>query len=160
MPKGEDNIRLVFNGTSCGLNESTWSSKFWLPMSNTLTRLLSYDYQVVDLDLGEMFLNFPIHRSLDRVVGIDLTPFKRNIEEKLLVKYKNPQRLSARWTRLCFGWNQSPEQAISFYYLAEDFVRGNPKDRNNPLYWDKIVLNLIGTKTLTLHCPMCSSGIL
>ena len=96
VPKGEDNIRLVFNGTSCGLNASTWSSKFWLPMSNTLTRLLSYDYQVVDLDLGEMFLNFPIHRSLDRVVGIDLTPFQENIEEKSIMKNKIPKRLIAR----------------------------------------------------------------
>ena len=66
-PKGDNDIRVVFNGTSCGLNHATWCSRFWLPMSNTMTRLLSFSYKVVDIDLGKMFLNFPIHDSLQKV---------------------------------------------------------------------------------------------
>ena len=75
VKKGEDDIRVVYNGASCGLNTATWCSNFWLPTSTTLTRLLSYDYKVVDVDIGEMFPNFPIHDSLKNVVGIDLSPF-------------------------------------------------------------------------------------
>ena len=73
--KGLIDIRLVFNRSSCGLNDATWLSKFWLPMAGTLVRLLHFNYAVVDIDLGEIFLNFPIHESLQESVSIDLTPF-------------------------------------------------------------------------------------
>jgi hypothetical protein len=31
VPKGEADIRVVFNGTSCGLNDALWSPNFYLP---------------------------------------------------------------------------------------------------------------------------------
>ena len=60
VEKDDDDIRVVFNGTSCGLNATTWASKFWLSTHTTMTRLLSYGYRVVDADIGEMILNFPL----------------------------------------------------------------------------------------------------
>ena len=42
------------------------------------------------------------------------------------------------------GFKPSPEWACRFYYLAEEFIRGNELDENNPFYWDKIVLNVLG----------------
>ena len=33
--KGSDNIRVVFNGTFCGLNEATWAPWFPLPTART-----------------------------------------------------------------------------------------------------------------------------
>ena len=81
VKKGEDDIRVVYNGASCGLNTITWCSNFWLPSSTTLTRLLSYDYRVVDVDIGGMFPKFPIHESLKHVVGIDLSPFSSEISK-------------------------------------------------------------------------------
>ena len=51
-------IRVVFNGTSCGLNDATWASNFWLPTSLSMTRLLNFGYKVVDIYIGEIFLNF------------------------------------------------------------------------------------------------------
>ena len=95
VPKGETDIRLVFNGTSCGLNDATWSSRFWLPMSTTMTRLLSYNYKVVDMDLGEMFLNFPIHNTLKYHVGVDLTPF-REFLKPLVPLYVSPHFLKEK----------------------------------------------------------------
>ena len=53
--KGVSDIRLVFDGSICGLNDSTWSSKFLLPMVGTMIRLLGFNYAVVDIDLGEIF---------------------------------------------------------------------------------------------------------
>ena len=38
VPKGNDDTRVVFNGTSCGLNAATWSSNFWLPTSTTMIK--------------------------------------------------------------------------------------------------------------------------
>ena len=74
--KGNDDIRFVLNGTSCGLSDAVWASNFWLPTSRTVTRLLTYDYRTVDVDIGEMFLNFPLHEELRMHSGLDLTPFR------------------------------------------------------------------------------------
>ena len=74
VPKGLDDIRMVLNGSSCGLNAAIFASNFWLPMSNTITRLLSFGYRVVDIDIEEMFPNFPLHQSLRSYSGLDLPP--------------------------------------------------------------------------------------
>ena len=50
VAKGDTDIRLVFNGTSCGLNDATWSSRFWLPMSGSMTRIIYFGYAVVDIE--------------------------------------------------------------------------------------------------------------
>ena len=42
------------------------------------------------------------------------------------------------------GFNSSPYWAARFYYLAEEFIRGDEKDPNNPLFWDSVSLNLLG----------------
>jgi hypothetical protein len=55
----DSDIHLVYNGTSCGLNNLIWAPHFWLPMPATVARLLGYSYYMVDIDLGEMLLNFP-----------------------------------------------------------------------------------------------------
>ena len=44
IDKDPDDIRMVSNGASCGINDSLLASNFWLPMSNTMTRLLSFGY--------------------------------------------------------------------------------------------------------------------
>jgi hypothetical protein len=38
---------------------------------------------MVDIDLGEMFLNFPLPFVLQRYSGIDVTTFKKEINEDL-----------------------------------------------------------------------------
>jgi hypothetical protein len=74
VPKGDD-IRMVYNGSSCGVNQATWAPSFWLPFPRSAVRLLDYNYYSVDMDLGEMFLNFPLHYSMQAYAGIDLTHF-------------------------------------------------------------------------------------
>ena len=145
-PKGESDIRLVLNGTSCGLNKAVWASNFWLPSSKTMVRHLSYDYQSVDIDIGEMFLNFPLHNSLWKYSAMDLTPFQsfllRDFPEK--AKLLNKPRISGIWSRLWFGFTSSPELSAMMYYLAEETIRGNHKNLKNPLRWDKVILNMVG----------------
>ena len=77
--KGVLNIRVVFNGIRCGLNGATWSSNLWLTTSSTITWLLSSGYKVVDMDLREMFLNFPLHERLQAHAGVDLSLFKKQL---------------------------------------------------------------------------------
>ena len=79
VPKGSADIRSVFNGTSCGFNDVIFAPNFLPPMSSSMTRSLSFNYKVVDIDLGEMFLNFPGHPSLQPLSGVYITPFKEDL---------------------------------------------------------------------------------
>ena len=146
VAKGSTDIRVVYNGASCGLNLSLFASSFWLPTSKTLTRFLSFGYKSVDLDIGEMFPNFPLHTSLRSFSGVDLTQFKDRLGSVLPSELRSNNRLSGAWTRLWFGMKNSPELSVTYYYLAEEFIRGNHQDLTNPLRWDEIRLNLIGNK--------------
>ena len=154
VKKGESDIRVVLNGSSCGLTDALWSPNFWLPTSSTLIRCTSFGYKYVDLDLGEMFLNFPLHNDLKSYSGIDLTPFRGDLMIKNLIpsSYMH-KRIIASWERTWMGMKISPEQAVRFYYLAEEFVRGNHREHNNPLRWDRIVLNLLGSKDYNPSYP-------
>ena len=153
VPKGPDDIRMVLNGASCGINESLFSSNFWLPMSNTMTRLLSFGYRAVDVDLGEMFLNFPLDHVLQGYSGIDLSMFRKELSHQIPTTLEKDNRLSAIWTRSWFGLKSSPEVAITYYHLAEEFVRGKQDDLDNPLRWDEIKLNMIGEEEFNPSFP-------
>jgi hypothetical protein len=158
VPKGDD-IRMVFNGTSCQLNRVSWAPNFWLPTSSSATRVLDFDYKTVDIDLGEMFLNFPLAEDFQEFSGIDLTPFGSEIAEmdaKSTGGTKGSARptttkstdkdlpIWGRWERCWMGFTPSPFYSVRFYYWAEEFVQGNRHEAGNPLRWDKIILNLPG----------------
>jgi hypothetical protein len=137
----DSDIHLVYNGTSCGLNEALWAPNFWLPMPATAARTLGYGYYMVDIDLGEMFLNFPLHEVLQRFSGVDFSQFDAELKESL------PGPLHAKWvhwTRCWMGLKPSPFMAIRFYYLAEEFARGNRRHKRNALRWDVVRMNLPG----------------
>jgi hypothetical protein len=118
VPKGSDDIRLVYNVTSCGLNQVTWAPNFWLPYPKSAIRSLSYNFYSADMDLGEMFLNTPLHSSMQEYSGIDLGPYR----EALKLNTKSSSWY--QWTRTWMGARSSPYFAVRYYYLVEDFVRG------------------------------------
>ena len=144
VAKGVDDIRMVLNGASCGINDALFASNFWLPMSNTMTRLLSFGYRAVDVDLGEMFLNFPLDHLLQRYSRVDLYMFRNELSYDIPFPLKQNKRLSAICTRSWFGSKSSPEVSTTFYHLAEKIVREKQDDIDNPLRWDEITLNMIG----------------
>ena len=39
-----NNIQVVYNGASCGLNETVWAPNFWLPLAKPATRVLHYNH--------------------------------------------------------------------------------------------------------------------
>ena len=51
------------------------------------------------------------------------------------------------------GFKPSPYWAVRFYYLAEEFARGNRWDKDNPLRWDRVILNLPGAKDFNPALP-------
>ncbi len=150
VPKGEDDLRMVYNGTSCGLNDMLWSPSFWLPTLTTAAQVLSFYTFSVDLDLGEMFLNFPLDPVIRPYAGIDLTPFKRHFHTSPTLP-SSP--LWERWERQFMGLKPSPFNSVRYFYWAEEFVRGDPMSDHNPMQWDEVHLNLPGSLSYLSTLP-------
>ena len=54
VPKGESDVRVVFDGTSSGLNETLWSPNFFLPpTARNVSELLTFDSWTADSDFAD-----------------------------------------------------------------------------------------------------------
>ena len=144
VPKGDSDIRVVFDGTSCGLNEALWSPNFFLPTSRNASELLSFDSWMADIDFGEFFHNFFADERVRKHSGVDTTPLQlgRSTDPHML------KFLGLRcWSRLFMGMRPSPYNAVRHYYWAEEFAKGDVRDTTNPFGFDKVILNLPGMDT-------------
>jgi hypothetical protein len=139
VPKA-DSIRVVYNRASCGLNQTVWAPNFWLPTAKSATRVLNFNYCGVDLDLGEMFLNFSLPLLFLAFSGINLTPFK----EALGFGQVPSKDFQLGWEQCWMGFRPSPYYSVRFYCWAEEFTRGDRRKKSNPLRWDEVRLNLPG----------------
>jgi hypothetical protein len=75
VPKGPFDIRMVYDGTRSGLNDAMFAPWFPLPTVEQLIRVVDLDSFMGDIDVGEMFLNFVMHRDLRVYCGVDLTAY-------------------------------------------------------------------------------------
>jgi hypothetical protein len=66
---------MVYNGTFSGLNDRLWVPWFPLPTITTLARAVEVGTHMVDLDVGETFLNFILELKARVHAGVDLTHF-------------------------------------------------------------------------------------
>mmetsp|Transcript_6937 Transcript_6937/g.10102 ORF Transcript_6937/g.10102 Transcript_6937/m.10102 type:complete len:328 (-) Transcript_6937:276-1259(-) len=66
VPKGLDDIRMVYDGTKSGLNAAMFAPWFPLPTVDQLIRVVNEDSYMGDIDVGEMFLNFVTQQTKDR----------------------------------------------------------------------------------------------
>ena len=94
--------------------------QFWLPYPATAARLLGYGYYMVDIDLGEMFLNFPLPQLLRRYSGVDFLPYAKELSIPGVTPDQPVPQLF-HWTRCWMGLRPSPFMAVRFYYLGEEF---------------------------------------
>ena len=96
---------MVLNGTSCSLNKAVFASNFWLPYSTTMTRLLHYGYQYVDMDIGECFLNYPLYPNLVNYSALDLTCFCDEISKEWPEQaHTSVGHILAVWSWTWFGF--------------------------------------------------------
>ena len=79
VDKGVDDIRMVYNGTSCGLNEVLWAPRFGLPTVRQTLRALLPGYFQCNLDVGEQFLNYYDPRFIEGILrrGRERSPVLR-----------------------------------------------------------------------------------
>ncbi len=73
VPKGQDDIRLVYNGTKSGLNDCLWAPWFCLPTIDQLLRSVMPGTYMADIDIGELLLNFVMHKCMQPYAGVDFT---------------------------------------------------------------------------------------
>jgi hypothetical protein len=136
VPKGESNIRMVYDGTKKGLNACLWAPWFPLPTIEMHLQSVIPGTYMGDIDIGDMFLNFMLHSSIRPAAGVDLTPF---FPEELT---DSDQRyLWEMWGRCAMGFKPSPYQAVQGVLHADEYIRGDPSDATNIFRWDVIQLN-------------------
>jgi len=147
VPKGEDDIRMVYDGSKSGLNRALWAPWFALPNIDTMARWVVAGSWLADNDYGEQFLNFPLHPELRKYCGVDLT--------QLFPEWKDPKfrLLVGRWTRNAMGLKPSPYNSVQGALVAKHFVMGNPKDPANPFSWDHLKFNLPGSPDYDATLP-------
>jgi hypothetical protein len=150
VPKGENDIRLVYDGSDSGLNEALWSPSFWLPNSASAVRLISFYSFLFDSDIGECFLNFPNDPAIRPYCGVDLTPFAGKLKSRpKFVK----GTLWEHWDRCFMGCKPSPYIAVRYLYLADEFCRGDRRSKTNPMRWDFICFNLPASSDFDPRLP-------
>lgn len=136
VPKGEDDVRLVYDATANQLNDCVWAPSFWLPTIDTLIRALDEDSWMADRDVGEMFLNFQLHPSAIPFTGVDLGPIYEDQDENARW---------ACWDRNLMGFGPSPYNSIKMSLIAEEICKGDRHDPSNPFQWKAVRLNLPGS---------------
>jgi hypothetical protein len=112
VPKGEDNIHLVYNATANKLNEAVWVPTFWLPTIDLLVRAVGLTSWMTDRDVGDMFLNFQLHEDVRPFTGVDLTSL-----------YDGPEDPGPRmvvWDRSLMGFAASPYNSIKMALVAKE----------------------------------------
>jgi hypothetical protein len=75
VAKGEEDIRMVYNGTSSVLNAYLWCLWFTLATINTMLRAPKPGTYTGGIDIGEMFLNFILEARCSYLAGVDLKKY-------------------------------------------------------------------------------------
>lgn len=141
VPKGEDDIRIVYDATANELNEAVWVPSFWLPTVESMLRALDPNSFMLDRDIGEQFLNFPLHETAWAYTGLDLGPIMGDSSP-------SPNRWY-HWVRCLMGFSASPYIAVKMTLICEEVARGDRHDLDNPFHWSYARLNLPGTPNYT-----------
>jgi hypothetical protein len=88
VPKGENDIGVVYNGTVSRLNDSLWCPNFYVPTARNASELLSFKSWMSDMDFSEFFYNFHIDEWIQKHSGIDVNvvccPSSRGIVHEAL----------------------------------------------------------------------------
>ena len=157
MPKGDNDIRVVYDGTKCGLNDAVWVPTFFLPTIQTHFRAVVQGTHMCDVDVGEMFLNFMLHPKLQLFCGVDITPYDLDLSSLSFPQIKEDgTKVWVSWDRIAMGLAWSPYQAVKTLHFAEEVIRGDPKDPANVFRWDHVRLNLPGSPNYDPSLPWVS----
>ncbi|KAI2508968.1 hypothetical protein MHU86_5463 [Fragilaria crotonensis] len=152
VPKGDSDIRMVYDGSRSGFNESIWAPWFALPTVDTMTRTVLTGGWCGDRDFGEMFLNFMLHPEARVYCGVDLAQLDLTVRGPAASK----ATLIGCWTRNAMGLRSSPYLSVQSVTRIKQAFLGNPSDRENPFHWETVGLNLPGSEGYDPSVPWIS----
>jgi hypothetical protein len=142
VPKGEDDIRVVWDLAKNGLNETMFTPTFFLATMPTYLRRIQPGFYGGDFDIGEQFHNYVLHQKEQPYCGVEIP---KHLIAKLSKEGLEVQQFM-RWKRLVFGWQSSPYFALRMFARAMELAKGGPSEEGNPFGWDRVQMNLPGSK--------------
>ena len=134
VPKGVDDIRMVYDLTKCGLNAALWAPSFWMPTVDNVVDCVTDTGWFGDVDAGEMFLNYILDETIRPYAGVDMS----------WTLSDRSGTLWERWSRMAMGMLPSPYITIRLFAWAMEIIKGNRLDENNPFHWSELKLNCPG----------------
>ena len=144
VPKGETDIRVVYDATKSGLNDALWSPSFFLPTVESILRNAGMETYFADIDLGEMFLNYWLDMKVRPYAGVDVSELKDLFDDG--GGTTTIRRIVMRWARCLMGLKSSPYNCTRVFSWSEDIIRGDRSQEGNPFEWDSVILNLPGSE--------------
>jgi hypothetical protein len=148
VPKGDSDVRIVYDAAASGLNDCVWSPSFWLPTIGSLIRALDVDSWMADRDIGDMFLNFELHHSARPFCGVDLAPVLDPAEAAGVQRWYH-------WVRIIWGSNPRLGLQSGPLLCLRSLLRGDRHDITNPfVHWERLYLTL---RALVMSLPNLGS---
>ena len=140
VPKGLNDIRVVWDLLKNGLNACMFTPRFFLPTMAAYLRRIEAGIYSGDFDIGEQFHNYMLHESEQVYCGVE-------IPDKLVERLRKeclPVQKFMRWGRLVFGWQSSPYFGLRMFARAIELAKGSPVEGEGAFGWTRVVLNLPG----------------
>ncbi len=78
VPKGDNDVRMVYDTTANRLNDYVWVQSLWLLTLDSLVRGVGSDSWMMDHNVGDMFLNYQLHHTVVPYTGVDLSSLYKN----------------------------------------------------------------------------------
>lgn len=145
VPKGEWDIRMVYDGSKSGLNLVLFAPWFSLPTVDGMCRSLMPGSWCADNDYGEQFLNFKLHPELRKYCGVDLSQLVDAPEDSDVVY--------GMWMQNAMGLKPSPYASVQGALRAKRIILGNRHDPKNPFRWHSVKVNLPGSAGYCADLP-------
>jgi hypothetical protein len=152
MDKGETDIRMVYNGTSCGLNNVLYALRFGLPNVRETLRAIMPSFYQCDLDVQDQFLNFKLHKSLQEYSGVDIHGVRSLAYEDASWEVLRPARWE-QWERNWMGLRDLPYRSLQWQVRLKLKVYGERQVLTNPFHWDHVKFNLTGSRGYRSDLP-------
>ncbi len=87
VDKGATDIRMVYNGTSCGLNNILHAPHFGLPMERDFEGTASGVQ--CNFDVQDQFLNFKLHKHMQEFSGVDVKEVRSLASEDAMWEHQD-----------------------------------------------------------------------
>ncbi len=125
---------MVYSSTSCGLNDVLWAPRFGLPTVRQTLRALLPGYFQCNLDVGEQFLNYPLHTDLREFLGVDVSGVRSVNPADMEWEEQQGLETWERWERNWMGHQDLPYRSLQWQVRLKYEVYGDQQDLANSFH--------------------------